>query len=104
MGFRLTVVAAQKFRPMDKACANPPGCRCLMVGLYGAWPAAARVQAEMHKNSGRIQLSTQEMIRLVEGAQARQAAANEDQVSLAVLDAMRTDAAKPEVAIRRSTV
>jgi hypothetical protein len=103
MGFLPHVVAAQKFRPMDKTCANPAGCRCLMVGLYGAWPEAARVQAEMHKHSGRIQLSKQEMIKLVEGAQARQAAANEDQVSLAILEAMRTEEVKPEVAIAHYT-
>lgn len=103
MGFLPHVVAAQRFRPMTNTCANPAGCRCLMVGLYGAWPEAARVQAEMHKNSGRIQLSKQEMIKLVEGAQARQTASNEDQVSLAILEAMRTEESNPEVAIAHYT-
>src|SRR5947208_15671300 len=101
MGFLPHVVAAQKFRPMDKTCANPAGCRCLMVGLYGAWPEAARDQAEMHKNSGRIQLSRQEMIKLVEGAQARPTAANEDQVWLAILKARRTGEAKPAGAVAK---
>ncbi len=100
MGFLPHVVAAQRFRPMTNTCANPAGCRCLMVGLYGAWPEAARVQAEMHKNSGRIQLSKQEMM---EGAQARQTASNEDQVSLAILEAMRTEESNPEVAIAHYT-
>lgn len=103
MAFLPHVVAAQRFRPMTNTCANPAGCRCLMVGLYGAWPEAARVQAEMHKNSGRIQLSKQEMIKLVEGAQARQTTSNEDQVSLAILEAMRTEESNPEVAIAHYT-
>jgi len=103
MAFLPQVVAAQRFRPLTKTCANPAGCRCLLVGLYGAWPEAARVQAEMHKKSGRTQLSKQDVINLVQGAQARQTTANEDQVSLAIIEAMRNEEIKPEVAIAHYT-
>jgi len=36
MAFLPAVVASHKFRPLAKTCTNPGGCRCLLVGLYGA--------------------------------------------------------------------
>lgn len=99
MAFLPNVVAAKKFRPTTRTCTNPAGCRCLMVGLYGAWPEAARIQAELYKHSGRVRLSRQEMKNLVDGAQARKTAAKDDQVSLAILEAMRAEESSPDVAI-----
>lgn len=99
MAFLPAVVAAKKFRPTEQACANPGECRCLMVGLYGAWPEAERLQVQLKAHDGRVRLSREKFGALLNGAQARRSGVNVDQVSLAILEAMRAEESNPHVAI-----
>lgn len=99
MAFSPAVVAAKKFRPTDQTCANPDDCRCLMVGLYGAWSEAERLQAQLKAHDGRVRLSREKFGALLDGAQARRSGVNVDQVSLAILKAMRAEENNPNAAI-----
>ncbi|MBI4401238.1 MAG: hypothetical protein HY581_06365 [Nitrospirae bacterium] len=99
MAFSPSVVAAKKFRPTDQTCANPGDCRCLMVGLYGAWPEAERLQAQLKAHDGRVRLSREKFGAFIDGAQARRSGVNVDQVSLAILEAMRAEENNSNVAI-----
>ena len=50
LAFLPAVVASKKFTALGEPCANPTGCRCLLVGLYGAWKEAVAVQVQLGKN------------------------------------------------------
>ncbi len=99
MAFLPTVVASKKFRPMARTCTNPAGCRCLLVGLYGAWAEAESVQKELKDNGGRLRLSQTRLSGLVEGAQARRTGVAADQISLAILEAVRAEGGDPDQAV-----
>lgn len=99
MAFLPTVVASKKFRPMAKTCTNPGGCRCLLVGLYGAWAEAESVQKELKGTGGRLHLSQARLAGLVEGAQARRTGVTADQISLSILEAVRTEGNNPDQAV-----
>jgi hypothetical protein len=101
MAFLPNVIASKQFRPMDRTCTNPAGCRCLLVGLYGAWPEAERVRAQLGKYKGRIKLSNEEFDGLVDGSQGRRAGIVADQVSVAILEALRAEGSNPDLAIER---
>ncbi|MEW6542963.1 MAG: hypothetical protein AB1411_05055 [Nitrospirota bacterium] len=99
MAFLPTIVAAKKFRAMDQNCTNPAGCRCLLIGLMGAWPEAERVLAYLQVSQGRAHLSAQQLAQLIDGAQARRTGIVADQISVSVLDAMRSEESAPDQAI-----
>ena len=93
------VVASMKFGPLTKPCTNPSGCRCLMVGLHGSWPEALRLQGQLMRQAGRVCLSSKEMTQLLDGALA--STTTSDQISIAVLEAIRAESSNPDVAIKR---
>lgn len=99
MAFLPAVVASHKFRPLAKTCTNPGGCRCLLVGLYGAWAEAELVQKELKQQGGRLHLSSTRLASLVEGAQARRAGVTADQISLSALEAVRAERSNPDQAV-----
>jgi hypothetical protein len=95
------VVAAKKFKPTAKSCTNPAGCRCLLIGLYGGWPEAERLRAELGNNGGQVRLSPERLERLLDGAQARRSGVAADQISIALLEAIRAERSDPDRAIDR---
>jgi hypothetical protein len=94
-----TTVASKKFKGTSE-CTNPAGCRCIMIGLHGAWAEAQRLQIQL-LNGGRVHLTAEEFAKVLDGAVARPAGVAPDQVSLAMLQAMRSEGSKPELAIER---
>ena len=92
-------VASKKFKPQEKPCTNPAGCRCLMVGLYGGWAAAGDTLAQLKKQGGKIRLSDGEMKNLIEGAEQARAGASADRLSIRMLNAMKAEGSNPETAI-----
>ena len=92
-------VASKKFKPQEKPCTNPSGCRCLMVGLYGGWAEAGRVLGKLKQKGGAIRLTDEEMKSLVEGAQEARAGASADRISIRMLHAMRYEGSNPEATI-----
>jgi tetratricopeptide (TPR) repeat protein len=92
-------VASKKFKPQEKPCTNPVGCRCLMVGLYGGWAEARLALEQLKQQSGRVRLSDDDLKGLVEGAQSARAGASADRMSIRMLNAMRAEGNNPETAI-----
>ncbi|MGH7164028.1 MAG: hypothetical protein ACREIS_00715 [Nitrospiraceae bacterium] len=102
MAYLPSIVAAGKYRPVAKTCTNPAGCRCVIVGLYGAWPQAERVRAGLKKSAGRGRLSTDQIEALLEGARAGRAGATViDRLALCLLEATRTETSDPQSAMER---
>ena len=99
--FLPAVVAGKKFTPLETPCTNPTGCRCLMVGLYGAWKQAVAIQVRLGRNNGRLKLSEDDMTALLTGARGRYPSATVDDVSIAILEALRAEGTDPETAIER---
>jgi hypothetical protein len=97
--FLPAIVADKKFSATPKRCINPAGCRCLTIGLYGAWAEAQRVQTQLPKHGGRLHLTPEECDKLLAGAAARKSGVAADQLSLIILQAMRIEAKQPETAV-----
>jgi len=102
MAYLPSIVAAGKYRPVAKTCTNPAGCRCVMVGLYGAWVQAERVRAWLKRNSGRGRLSAEQIEALLEGARAGRAGATViDRLALCLMEATRAQSKDPQAAMER---
>lgn len=100
--FLPAVVATKGFTPQATLCTNPAGCRCVMVGLYGAWPAAERLRLQVRTHAGRFRMSSEGIGDLIAGARARNVGATVvDRLSLCMLEAMRAEGTEPDVAIER---
>jgi tetratricopeptide (TPR) repeat protein len=92
-------VTSKKFKPQEKPCTNPAGCRCLMIGLYGGWEEAGNALAQLKAQGGRIQLSDGDMKQLIEGADKARAGASADRMSIRMLRALQAEGSNPETAI-----
>jgi hypothetical protein len=98
--FLAKTVASKKFKASGTPCSNPAGCRCVMIGLHGAWAEAQRLQIQL-LNGGRVHLSAEEFGKLLDGAAARPAGVPADQVSLSMLQGLRDEGTQSERAIER---
>lgn len=99
MVFLPGVAASKKFAPQEHPCANPHGCRCVMIGLYGGWAEARHALMEAHKQGGAWRLSPEAMDSLVMGAQDARSGASADCFSIRMLQAMRDEGGNPEAAV-----
>jgi hypothetical protein len=93
------LVTSKKFTPQEKPCTNPAGCRCVMIGLYGGWAAAASALATAKKNGGKTQLSDAELTTLIEKSSEARAGASADRISLRMLNALRAEGSQTGTAI-----
>ena len=94
-------VAKKKFRRLASPCTNPGGCRCLMVGLVGDWPAAEQVLRRLSENRGMLLLSSDEMEHLLTERPEGSDSALVDRISVYMLQAMRAQKENPNFAICR---
>jgi len=101
--FRPSVVAKKDFSPLHGFCTNPTGCRCLLVGMYGAWPEARQLVERLRVESKKrtIQLSEKELAELLNGSWERSVSATTDRISIHMLEASRAETSDPETAIIR---
>ncbi len=99
MAFLPSVVAARKFRPSAQTCTTAAGCRCLLVGLSGAWPEAERVLAQLNAGGGRLQLSGERLDKLLAGAQGAAGGNAADKAPLNMLLALQAESHHPQTAI-----
>ena len=99
--FLPSYVASKHFRGQIPRCSNPIGCRCLLVGVYGAWPEAERARKQVQWNRTKIQLSDEQLQALVEGGKSRRAGFSADRISLILLEAMQLEKTDPKGAINR---
>jgi len=95
------LVTAKEFHPVAGSCTSPAGCRCLLIGLTGAWPEATRLAAQLRESGGRLRLSPAQLGRLLESARGRLARPAADEVALAVVDALRAEGHDPRLAAAR---
>jgi hypothetical protein len=101
LGFLPSFVASKRFREQIPRCGNPIGCRCLLVGVYGAWPEAERARKQLQWHHGKIQLTDAHLQALVEGGKTRRAGFSADRISLILLEAMQLEKTDPKGAINR---
>ena len=101
LGFLPSFVASKHFREQIPKCGNPIGCRCLLVGIYGAWPDAERARKQLKWNRGRIQMTDEQLEVLVEAGKTRRAGFSADRISLILLEAMQLEKTDPKAAVNR---
>ena len=94
-----SVAAKKKFTPLPSPCANPSGCRCLLIGLYGGWREAMSVLASVKEAGGTLWLSEEELEGLFQGDWQKAPGASVDQVSVRLLQALRDEERNAERAI-----
>jgi hypothetical protein len=99
--FSPAYVASKNFRAEIPTCGNPIGCRCLLVGLYGAWPEAERARKQLKWNHGRIQVTDEQLEAFATGGKNRRAGFSADRISLILLEAMQMEKSDPNAAINR---
>jgi len=86
---------------LHSGCANPNGCRCLLVGLYGGWPEAQAVLERIKQKNAPIDLSPEELGQLFSGPWERSVSASVDRVSVHLLEAMLAERSDAEAALFR---
>lgn len=99
MAFLPSIVATKKFRPSAQTCTNAAGCRCLLVGLSGAWSEAERVLAHLKTGEGKVRLSPEQMEKLLAEAQAKGGSIAAEQVAVNMLVAFQAEGRHPQAAI-----
>jgi len=99
--FLPTFVASKHFRGQIPRCTNPIGCRCLLIGIYGAWPEAERARKQLKRERIRLQFSEEQLQAVVEGGKSRRAGFSADRISLILLEAMQLEKTDPKGAINR---
>jgi hypothetical protein len=101
MGFLPAFVVSKSFRAQIPKCSNPTGCRCLLIGIYGAWPQAEQACKQLKWKTSKIQLSDDQLQLFVEGGKTRRAGFSADRISLILLEAMQLEKSDPKAAINR---
>ena len=88
------------FKPLVSSCVNPAGCRCVLVGLRGRWPAADSLSTWLRENNNATALLTaEEMTELLKTADA--GGSTVDRLGIYLLEALRAERANPQFAISR---
>jgi hypothetical protein len=98
--FLPVTVTAKRFSALDAPCTNHDGCRCLLIGLYGAWPEAQAVQSELTAGAP-VRLAHKDLDHLIDGGKTRRHGVESDRLSLAMLEATRAESWDAELAIER---
>ncbi len=101
IGFLPAFVASTSFREQIPKCGNPIGCRCLLVGFYGAWSEAEQARKQLKWKTSKIQLNDDQLQLFVEGGKTRRAGFSADRISLILLEAMQLEKTDPKAAINR---
>ena len=94
-------VASKQFKKQMPSCANRTGCRCLLVGIYGAWTEAERARKKLKWNQGRIQMTGEQVELLVSDGKNRRAGFSADRIALILLEAMQMERTDQKAAINR---
>lgn len=94
-------VRNKKFQAPDRRCTNPAGCRCVLVGLVGKWPAAEQLIDSL-KEEDETLLPAEKISELVkQAAILPNARALVDRNGIYMLEAMRVEGVNPQFAISR---
>jgi hypothetical protein len=93
-------VTATRFSALDGPCTNADGCRCLLIGIYGAWPEAQTVQSKLTAGVT-VRLAHKDLDHLIDGGKARRHGVESDRLSLAMLEATRAESWDMDLAVER---
>lgn len=93
------MATGKQSKPLSAVCKNPGGCRCLLVGLYGAWPEAEHLLRQLKAGTGQTRLSPEQLGKFLAEAQARRTGIAVDQAAVSMLGAMAAEGSDPKLAI-----
>ncbi len=93
----------KNFTTLEQPCANSAGCRCMVIGIYGAWREAQRLVDYLRKRSKRAPLKLTDRVvkELLEGDWEKTISAGADRIAIHMLEAMRMEGSDPEAALFR---
>ena len=98
--FAPALVQGEKFDPLASPCVNPAGCRCVLIGLVGGWPAAATLSRRLGRRDDAIDRVTDtEMTELIKTGIV--AGSGSDRLGIYLLEALRAEGPTPQFAISR---
>jgi hypothetical protein len=89
----------EHFDPLGSPCANPAGCRCVLIELAGGWPAVETFSRRLGGDSTMARLTDKEMTHLIKTGHA--AASSSDRLGIYVLEALGAEGSNPQFAISR---
>ena len=100
--FSPTYLAGKGFKHPRHDCKDPVGCRCQLIGFYGAWPVAATVRLRLRQKNGVHRLSDEQVDRFIASAKdGTKGATMIDHISICLVEALRSEQDNPELAIER---
>lgn len=100
----LPSLSTQKhFTTLREPCANASGCRCLVIGIYGAWREAQRLVDYLRKRSKKspLKLTEKVVVELLSGDWEKTISAGADRIAIHMLEAMRMEGSDSEAAVFR---
>ena len=89
----------ENFDPLGSPCANPAGCRCVLIELVGGWPAIETLSRRLGSDSAMARLTDKEMTHLIKTGHA--AGSSSDRLGIYLLEALRAEGSNPQFAISR---
>jgi hypothetical protein len=98
--FLPSMVAKRLSNPSQGHCTNPSGCRCLLIGLYGAWPEGRHLVERLRTAKRKpVKLNDEELLRLINGPWEQSVSAETDRISVHMLEALSYELSNPETSI-----
>lgn len=101
--FLPSLATKKNFTTLQQPCSNADGCRCLVIGVYGAWREAQRLVDYLRKRSRKtpLRLTDQVIRELLAGDWEKTISAGADRIAIHMLEAMRAEGEDPEAAVFR---
>lgn len=98
--FLPSMVAKRLSNPSQGHCTNPGGCRCLLIGLYGAWPEGRHLVERLRTAKRKpVKLNDEELLRLINGPWEQSVSAETDRISVHMLEALFYELSNPDTSI-----
>lgn len=101
--FLPSLATKKNFTTLREPCANASGCRCLVIGIYGAWREAQRLVDYLRKRSKQAPLKLTDKViqELLAGDWEKTISSGADRIAIHMLEAMRMEGSDPEAALFR---
>lgn len=98
--FLPSLMAKRLSNPSQGHCTHAGGCRCLLIGLYGAWPEG-RYLVERLRTAKRkpVTLNHEELLSLINGPWEHSVSAETDRISVHMLEALSYELSNPDTSI-----
>lgn len=93
----------KNFTTLEEPCTNSAGCRCLVIGIYGAWREAQRLVDYLRKRSKKtpLKLTDRVVTELLAGDWEKTISGGADRIAIHMLEAMRMEGSDPEASLFR---